>query len=75
MPVILAPESYDLWLDPATPGAQAQALLRPAPSAWFTAYRVSPKINSPANDDPALIEPLEGPEAPAEAEPKQPRLL
>ncbi len=73
MPVILAPEAYDLWLDPATPGARAQALLRPAPSEWFTCFRVSPKINSPANDDPALIAPLdeadEGPETP------QPRLL
>ncbi len=80
MPVILAPEAYDLWLDSATPGAQVQALLRPAPSEWFTAYRVSPKINSPANDDPALIAPLdeaagadEVPEAP-DPDP-QPRLL
>ncbi len=80
MPVILAPEAYDLWLDPATPGAQVQALLRPAPSEWFTAYRVSPKINSPANDDPALIEPLDeaaGADEAAEApDPdSQPRLL
>ncbi len=80
MPVILAPEAYDLWLDPATPGAQAQALLRPAPSEWFTAYRVSPKINSPANDDPTLIAPLDeaagadaAPDAP-DPDP-QPRLL
>ena len=78
MPVILAPEAYDLWLDPATPGAQAQALLRPAPSEWFTAYRVSPKINSPAHDDPALIAPLDeaagGDGAPEPPDP-QPRLL
>jgi putative SOS response-associated peptidase YedK len=75
MPVILAPGAYDAWLDPATPGAEAQALLRPAPSEWFTAYRVSPKINSPANDDPALIEPLdEADEAPEPPDP-QPQLL
>ena len=78
MPVILAPEAYVAWLDPATPGAEAQALLRPAPSEWFTAYRVSPKINSPANDDPALIEPLdeadEAPEPPDPPDP-QPQLL
>ncbi len=78
MPVILAPDAYDLWLDPATPGAQVQALLRPAPSEWFTAYRVSPKINSPANDDPALIAPLDeaagADEAPEPPDP-QPRLL
>ncbi len=75
MPVILAPEAYDLWLDPATPGAQAQALLRPAPSEWFTAYRVSPKINSPANDDPALIAPLDEADEAPEAPGSQPRLL
>ncbi len=75
MPVILAPGAYEAWLDPATAGAEAQALLRPAPSEWFTAYRVSPKINSPANDDPALIEPLdEADEAPEPPDP-QPRLL
>ncbi len=80
MPVILAPNAYEPWLDPATPGAEAQALLGPAPSEWFTAFRVSPKINSPANDDPALIEPLETategaePAAP-EPEDPQPRLL
>jgi putative SOS response-associated peptidase YedK len=79
MPAILAPEAYDLWLDPAAPGAEAQAqvqaLLRPAPSEWFTAFRVSPKINSPANDDPALIEPIAAiPEEP-EPEDPQPRLL
>ena len=71
MPVILAPEAFAAWLDPATPGAQAQALLRPAPSAWFTAYRVSPKLNSPANDDPALIEPFE----PSAEAGERPRLL
>ncbi len=73
MPVILPPEAYDLWLDPDAPGAQAQALLGPAPSEWFTTFRISPKINSSANDDPALIEPLdEESEAPESA---QPRLL
>ena len=50
----------------------------PAPSEWFTAYRVSPKINSPANDDPALIAPLEeaagDDEAPEPPDPR-PRLL
>ncbi len=80
MPVILAPEAYGPWLDPETPGAQAQALLGPAPSEWFTAYRVSPKINSPANDDPALIAPLDeaagADEGPAAPDPNsQPRLL
>lgn len=72
MPVILAPESFDTWLDPATSTAEAQGLLRPAPAAWFTAYRVSPKINSPANDDLALIEPLDDAEAAEPSEPERP---
>ncbi len=71
MPVILPPEAFDPWLDPETPGAQAEALLAPFPSEALTHYRVSPRLNSPANDDPALIEPLD---APAEAG-GQPRLL
>ncbi len=75
MPVILAPAAFDSWLDPATPGAEAQGLLGPYPSEALTYYRVSPRLNSPATDDPALIEPLA---ASAEAGPApgaQPRLL
>ena len=75
MPVILAPEAYDLWLDPAAPGAEVQALLGPAPSEWFTAYRVSPKINSPAHHDPTLIEPLDEAEEAPEVPDPQPRLI
>ncbi len=71
MPVILAPGAFDAWLDPDTPGAQAQALLKPYPSEALAYYRVSPRLNSPANDDPALIEPIDAP-AGAGA---QPRLL
>ena len=71
MPVILAPDAFVPWLDPRTPRAQAEALLVPFPSEALTHYRVSPRLNSPANDDPTLIEPLD---APAEAG-GQPRLL
>ncbi|MCH9013112.1 MAG: SOS response-associated peptidase, partial [Proteobacteria bacterium] len=44
MPVILAPGAFDPWLDPATPGAEAQGLLGPYPSEALTYYRVSPRI-------------------------------
>ncbi len=71
MPVVLAPEAFDPWLDPQTPGAEAAALLAPFPTEALIHYRVSPRLNSPANDDPALIEPLD---APAGAG-GQPRLL
>ncbi len=71
MPVILAPDAFVPWLDPGTPGAQAEALLVPFRSEALIHYRVSPRLNSPANDDPTLIEPLD---APAEAG-GRPRLL
>ena len=59
MPVILAPEDYGQWLDPAIERPQDVApLLKPYPSEPMEAYPVSPLVNSPANDDPRCIEPL-----------------
>ena len=48
MPVILSPEDYGAWLDPATKDTdRLRALLRPAdPEAW-TLREVSRKVNSP----------------------------
>lgn len=58
MPVILHPHAYDLWLDPAIQDpARLQPLLRPCPAGWVNAYPVSRRVNSPANDDPACLEP------------------
>lgn len=59
MAVILPEEAYSTWLDPTTRPKELQALLRPAPDDWLIAYPVSPRVNSPANDDPSLIEPVE----------------
>ena len=58
MPVILDPADFDVWLDggPAAANA-AEALLRPCPSEALTVYPVSPRVNSPRNDDAGLIEP------------------
>lgn len=72
MPVILDPADFDAWLDPDTPGPEAQALLRPFPGDRLTAYRVSRLINNVANDDPSLIAPIDVAEP--EADPA-PRLL
>lgn len=57
MPVILDPAHYDDWLraDPE----EARALLVPCPDDWLEAYPVSRRVNSPDNDDPEVIEPLE----------------
>ena len=57
MPVILKPEDYDRWLDPAMhKPEQLSALLRPYPSAEMVAFAVSPYVNSPAHDDARCIE-------------------
>ena len=60
MPVILAPEDYDGWLDPDTPAGELTALLRPAPEDWLEAYPVSRRVNDPRFDDPLILEPAGG---------------
>lgn len=59
MPVILRPEDYDRWLDPAIERSQElPPLLRPFPAELMEAYPVSPLVNSPARDDPRCVEPV-----------------
>jgi putative SOS response-associated peptidase YedK len=61
MPVILAPENYDLWLDPSLHDVERlQPLLRPYPAQEMTAFPVSTRVNNPANDTPDCIEPPPG---------------
>ena len=74
MPVMLDPARFAAWLDPRTPLAEAQALLAPYPPDGLTVYRVSRRVNAVANDDLALLEPLEESGTPA-ATAVQPRLL
>ena len=51
MPVNLAPEDYDLWLDPDFEGkAKLQELLRPFPAEEMEAYPVETIVNNPKND-------------------------
>jgi putative SOS response-associated peptidase YedK len=76
MPVILAPEDYDAWLDTETPKEAAEALLRPCPEDWLEAYPVSTRVNNVRNEDASLVEPAEPQEAePAAEKSRQPRLL
>jgi putative SOS response-associated peptidase YedK len=58
MSVVLAPDEEAAWLhgDPQ----EALSLVDPYPAAEMRAYPVSRRVNSPANDDPGLVEPLEG---------------
>ncbi|MGE0608592.1 MAG: SOS response-associated peptidase [Pirellulales bacterium] len=62
MPVILGPDDYAQWLDPAQDSADVlQPLLRPCPDDWLAAYPVSTEVNNPRHQGPELIEPAEPP--------------
>jgi putative SOS response-associated peptidase YedK len=56
-PVILPPEHFSAWLDPATPPAEAHALLRPPPEDLLEMVEVSRAINKVANDGPEVQRP------------------
>jgi putative SOS response-associated peptidase YedK len=56
MPAILRRRDYETWLR-GTP-AEAKRALQPYHSAWMQAHAVSPRINSTALDDAALIQPV-----------------
>ena len=56
MPVIIPPAGCAAWLDAENP--HPGALLRPFPSALMQAHAVSARVNAPANDDAALLEPI-----------------
>src|SRR5271167_711331 len=59
MPVILATDDYDLWLDPEFVGKEKLlSLLRPFAPDEMTAYPVSTAVNSPKNQGEQCIEPL-----------------
>jgi putative SOS response-associated peptidase YedK len=52
MPVILDPDSYELWLDPGmTNVAAASDLLKPCDARLMRCYAVSTGVNHVANDD------------------------
>jgi putative SOS response-associated peptidase YedK len=72
MPVIVAPEAFDFWLDPNVDARTAAAVIAPAPDAALEAYEVSSAVNRTANDSPSLLEPLREPET-VEAAPAAPK--
>jgi len=58
MPVIIPPEQFDIWLDPAVHDEKVLSeMLRPSASDDMTAYPISTLVNSPKNDVAACIEP------------------
>ncbi len=60
MPVILGWESYDAWPDPDNQDANTLlALLKPADPARWTTHPVSRHVDSPRNDGPERLEPVD----------------
>lgn len=60
-PVVLAPDLACEWMQPATPGEQAEqmALNLGEPAEAFEWYRVSTAIGNVRNQGAELIEPLQ----------------
>lgn len=58
MPVIVHPNDFDFWLDPApqTPDKLVR-LIKPFPTENMSAYPVSTFVNKPGNDRPECIVP------------------
>ena len=60
MPVILSDGAAARWLDPVLQDrSELEELLQPAESGALGSYEVSSVVNSPMNDDPRCVEPLE----------------
>jgi len=59
MPVVLRPEQFAAWLDPATPASDVERLIVEARTD-FSAYPVSTQVNSTRNDSPELLKRLSG---------------
>lgn len=61
MPVIVASENRELWLDPAVQDPKAlEPILVPYPAHEMEAYPVSKRVNSPTNQGAGLARPLVG---------------
>lgn len=59
MPVILAPDSYDRWLEPSLTDLQTlRELLKPYDSKAMKATPVSSAVNNPINEKPECIAPI-----------------
>jgi putative SOS response-associated peptidase YedK len=60
MPVILRPDSYDVWLDPGMTDVLAVSeLLKPYDAKTMSCYPVRTRINLVANDDEECSRPVE----------------
>jgi putative SOS response-associated peptidase YedK len=74
MPVVIEQEDFGKWLDPAMhDSAKASELLQPAADGVLAMHPVSSRVNTPKNDDAALIEPVADGEAHEPAKSKAPK--
>jgi putative SOS response-associated peptidase YedK len=68
MPVILNPDHYDLWLDPAFRNtASVSEMLKPFDATIMRRYPVSARVNHVQNDDADCAKPLECQPSPAQS--------
>ncbi len=56
MPVVVAPEGWDTWLDPDADADELQALLVPPPETALRARAVSTRVNDVRNNDASLLD-------------------
>jgi putative SOS response-associated peptidase YedK len=60
MPVILRPDTYNLWLDPGMTSVQViSELLKPYDARLMRCFPVSSRVNHVANDDEECSRPVE----------------
>jgi putative SOS response-associated peptidase YedK len=57
MPVILPEKHHAAWLG-ETENGNLKELLVPYPADQMRMWEISPRVNSPKNDDPSLLEPI-----------------
>jgi putative SOS response-associated peptidase YedK len=62
MPVILPPESWNLWLSPQASPGQLSECLRPLPSGHLQKYCVSQQVNRAGVESQDLLSPISPPE-------------
>ncbi|HZR12850.1 MAG TPA: SOS response-associated peptidase [Acidimicrobiia bacterium] len=59
MPVVLDDDSWPVWLDDDADPRHVETLLAPARPGTLVHHPVSTLVNSPANNSPALVEPVD----------------
>ena len=75
MPVMLTPETYDVWLDCDNVRAdEALSAISVLPDDELETYPVSPAVNRVANDSPAVMAPYVAPVEETVADAPKPRL-